>query len=97
MTVMLSRKVSTLVASAALATTLQACVNSSAIGDLKVGITKECESLRPKKAFPDIREDGDYRHLSADALVALRTAYRQGDRYAACVLRVIEAYARAGQ
>lgn len=32
--------------------------------------------------------------MSADALVALNTAYRKGDRYSACVLRVIDNFAR---
>lgn len=52
--------------------------------------------MRPKKAFPKISAKGDYKDLSVDALAALKTAYRQGDRYAACVLRVIDNYAKGG-
>lgn len=59
-------------------------------------ITKDCEKLRPKKHIPEIDETGDYRVLSAEALAALDTAYRKGDRYAACVLRVIDNYAKGG-
>lgn len=59
-------------------------------------ITTECEKLRPKKSFPEIDESGDYRVLSAEALTALDAAYRKGDRYAACVLRVVNNYAKGG-
>lgn len=59
-------------------------------------ISKECEKLRPKKHIPEIDETGDYRFLSADALAALDTAYRNGDSYAMCVKRVIDNYANGG-
>lgn len=91
-----SRRLSTLIASALLAMTLPACESSSGLGNLSVEITRGCERLRPKKAFPEIKETGDYRSLSAEALIALKSAYRKGDRYAACVMRVIDNYGKGG-
>ena len=91
-----SRRLSALIASVSLAMMLPACVDSSTVGKLSVEITKECEKLRAKKSFPGISETGDYRHLSAEALIALKAAYRKGDRYAACVMRVIDNYAKGG-
>ena len=91
-----SRRPLILTASVLLATMLQSCVDGSKVGNLSVQITTECEKLRAKKTFPQISESGDYRDLSIDALAALKTAYRTGDRYAACVLRVVNNYAKGG-
>lgn len=78
-----------------LVTMLTACGRS--FGDLQVDITKACEQLRSHTSPPEITPDSDYRKLTADLLVRLKTANRKGDRYSACVLSVIDSYARAGQ
>ncbi len=89
-------KLSPRIALVLLALMLTGCVTSQDYlpsPNLNVEVTRQCERLKPAHKFPAINEDTDYRNLSGETLVLLKQAYRQGDRYSACILRVIDQYA----
>lgn len=52
--------------------------------------------MRGHVALPNVDETSDYADLAAEAGSKVNDANRKGDRYAACVDRVIANFARGG-
>lgn len=88
---------SLLVLSAMMLTGCAHSQDSPPLVELNVQITHECERLRPSKKIPTIERTTDYKNLSVEALTLLKQRDRQGDRYASCILRVIDQYAGAAK
>jgi hypothetical protein len=93
----LKRTLPILIVSALSGPMLQGCANfGDKAGELKVKVTSECNKLRGHARLPAVSETSDYADLAADAGVAANDSDRKNDRYATCVDRVIDNFAKGG-